>query len=186
MKSQRPISANYDSKRGLLNRFRAYWESEKEHTLARWIVFIGVTLSLTYPIHASAVHVSNARIPESAPGTQMMAAYMTLANTTTKDQVIVGFSSPVFKKIEMHQSSVDAKGMARMRPVSQLVIKPNQRIRLKPNSYHLMLFHPVQHLKVGQLIAITAHFKSKKDMRFDAVVEKRELINGLDHSKHHH
>lgn len=84
--------------------------------------------------------VSDIDIKEQLPGQRMSAGYLTLTNTTNEDIVISRVSSADYQSVEVHESSVE-NGVARMRPVTELVITANSALELRPGGMHLMLMN---------------------------------------------
>jgi copper(I)-binding protein len=80
-------------------------------------------------------------------GAKVAAGYMTIKNTGTEPDRLVGGSTPVAGRFEIHEMSMD-KGVMRMRPLSSgLEIQPGETVELKPSSFHIMtmdLKEPIQ------------------------------------------
>ena len=71
-------------------------------------------------------------------GASTAAGYLKITNTGTTPDRLVGGSSPIAGRVEVHEMSMD-KGVMKMRPVKDgLEIKPGASVELKPGSYHLM------------------------------------------------
>jgi copper(I)-binding protein len=74
-------------------------------------------------------------LPPFQPNT---AAYLTLVNRGDVAIAIVGASSNVAKKVELHTTrKVD--GLMRMEPLQALAVAPGERVELAPGGTHLML-----------------------------------------------
>ncbi len=80
-------------------------------------------------------------VTEPVPGHRMSAAYLSLSNNSRNAIRINRVSSPNFGAVELHESSVE-DGVAKMRPVEELVIAPNSKVALQPGGLHLMLMRP--------------------------------------------
>ncbi len=132
---------------------------------------------------AEGIVIDQARIPTAPPSASVMAAYLSITNKTKESIRISHFSSSAFKKIEVHLSSIDARGIARMRQAAKLVINSSKTLEMKSGSYHLMLFEPLQKIKINDKIPFKLILKSKKEIKFEASVV--ESTNAINH-KHHH
>ncbi len=74
-------------------------------------------------------------LPPFQPNT---AAYLTLVNRGDVAIAIVGASSNVAEKVELHTTrKVD--GLMRMEPLRALAVAPGERVELAPGGTHLML-----------------------------------------------
>jgi periplasmic copper chaperone A len=72
-------------------------------------------------------------------GAKVAAGYLTIKNTGTEPDRLVGVTSPAAGKSEIHEMSMD-KGVMKMRPVPGGVeIKPGETVELKPGSFHIMM-----------------------------------------------
>lgn len=80
-------------------------------------------------------------VTEALPGRMMSAAYLSLSNNSRQAIRINRVSSPNFVTVALHESSIE-DGVAKMRPVEELVIAPGSTIALQPGGLHLMLMQP--------------------------------------------
>jgi copper(I)-binding protein len=104
-------------------------------------------------------------------GTTVGAAYMTLTNKGTEADRLVGGSSPVAGKLEVHEMSM-RNGVMTMRPVEGgLEIKPSQTVVLKPESFHIMLIGLKQPLVKGEHVKATLEFAKAGKVDVDYAVE---------------
>jgi periplasmic copper chaperone A len=92
-------------------------------------------------------------------GAQVAAGYMTITNNGTTPDRLVGGSSDVAGKVEVHEMTMN-QGVMKMRPVKGgLEIKPGQSVELKPGSYHLMLEGLKKPIAPGDHIKATLAFE---------------------------
>ena len=84
------------------------------------------------------------------PGMTTSAAYLTLTNNSDEHVRITTVSSPQYGIVEMHESAVE-NDVARMRKVHELVINPNEALRLQRGGIHLMLMQPVADIETVTL-----------------------------------
>lgn len=93
------------------------------------------------------------------PGAPTAIGYLTITNTGRSSDRLLGGTSPVVSKVEVHQMSMDG-GVMKMRPVEGgLVIPPGQTVKLEPGSYHLMLIGPQRAFAVGERIPVRLRFE---------------------------
>jgi copper(I)-binding protein len=95
--------------------------------------------------------------PAMAGGTGV--GYMTLRNLGKADDALVAASSPLARKVEIHQSMASGS-MASMRPVARLAIRAGGTVTLGPGGYHLMFIGLARPLKPGDALPATLTFAS--------------------------
>jgi periplasmic copper chaperone A len=123
-------------------------------------------LLLSFQVSA-AEHITfvNAWIPEAPPGASVMAGYMEIHNTSSKQIDIISINSTAFKNVEMHQSK-EVDGFAKMLPQKKLSIPGNGKLLLKSGSYHLMLIKPEKWFKHGDKIKLNFTFSNNTQKNF--------------------
>lgn len=85
-------------------------------------------------------------------GAKVAGGYMRITNTGSETDRLVGGSTVVAERFEVHRSTV-TDGVARMEPVTGgLEIPPGQTVELKPGALHAMLVNLRQGLKPGDKI----------------------------------
>jgi copper(I)-binding protein len=85
-------------------------------------------------------------------GAKVGSGYMRITNTGSQPDRLVGGSTVVAERFEVHRSIV-VEGVARMEPVTGgLEIGPGQTVELKPGSLHAMLVNLRQGLKQGETV----------------------------------
>ncbi len=109
------------------------------------------------------------------------AAYMTIQNTGTAADSLLGAASPVATSVEVHETVVMGSpapgasgdgGMMGMQPVARLEIPAGGTVELKPGSFHIMLVGLQQDLKVGDTIEITLTFEKAGEVKVTAQVRE--------------
>ena len=103
------------------------------------------------------------RIPGMAmPGMNMgdtsLAGFMTIKNNGSTDDSLVG-AKVNFAMAMLHQTTMDANGVANMSEVEKIVVPAGQTVELKPGGYHVMFMNPSQELKVGDTVNVTLQFQ---------------------------
>src|SRR5262249_2465843 len=114
-------------------------------------------------------------------GANVAAGYLEITNTGTVSDRLIGGSSGIAGKFEIHEMTMDG-GVMKMRPLEGgIEIPPCQTIKLSPNGYHLMFRNlktpPVQ----DKFFRATLVFEKagKLDLEFD--VEGMGLPGGDPH-----
>jgi len=141
------------------------------------IVFIVAMLGvLVLPAQAADVMVGKLKI--TAPwaratpkGAQVGGGYLTIANTGTTPDRLLGGASAVAKEVQVHEMTM-ANGVMKMRPVAGgLEIKPGQTVTLKPGGYHLMFVGLGRQLQQGERFTVTLQFAKSGKVAVDFTTE---------------
>jgi len=104
-------------------------------------------------------------------GATVAAGYMKIKNTGTEPDRLVGGSTPVAGKFEIHEMSMD-KGIMRMRPLpAGLEIKPGETVELKPSGTHIMMMDVKQPIVRGKPFAGSLTFEKAGSVDVDFAVE---------------
>ena len=109
---------------------------------------------------------SSARSKSSIPGpaqrrkgASVGGGYMKITNNGTAPDRLIGGSSPIAGRFEVHEMSMD-NGVMRMRPLKDgLEIKPGQTVELKPGSFHVMFVDLKEPIKEGDRVKGTLVFE---------------------------
>jgi len=86
------------------------------------------------------------------------AAYVTVRNTGTAMDRLVGIRTPVAARAELHTHSMD-KGIMRMRQLSAIEIHPGAPAVMRPGGNHIMLIGLTSRLRKGGMVALTLVFE---------------------------
>lgn len=132
-----------------------------------------VAASLALPAYAEDVTIGPLKI--SAPwaratpkGASVGGGYMTITNTGTAPDRLIGGATEISSRFEIHEMSMD-NGVMKMRQLGQgLEIKPGQKVELKPGGYHVMFMGVKQQLMQGESFKATLQFEKagKVDVSF--------------------
>jgi copper(I)-binding protein len=101
-------------------------------------------------------------------GAQVGGGYLKITNTGSAPDRLIGGTSPVSAKFEVHEMSMDG-GVMKMRALDKgLEIKPGQTVELKPGGYHVMFVNLNQPLEPGKPFAAALQFEKagKVDVEF--------------------
>jgi copper(I)-binding protein len=74
--------------------------------------------------------------------------------TSRPGGVLIGASSPVAGRVEVHQMMMEGNTM-KMRPVDKLDLPAGKRVMLAPGGYHLMLLDLKKTLQAGTVVPLT-------------------------------
>ena len=94
----------------------------------------------------------------TAPGMSMGVAYLSITNHGKSADALVGASSPLADKVELHETSI-VDGMARMRPLSEIVLPAGATVKIEPGGIHLMLVGLKAPLERGKTVPLVLDFR---------------------------
>jgi copper(I)-binding protein len=137
-------------------------------------MFVAMLASGTVkPVQAKDITIGGLKI--SAPwtratpkGASVGGGYMTITNTGSTADRLVGGATNMSSRFEIHEMSMD-NGVMKMRPLANgIEIKPGQTVEFKPGSYHVMFVGLKGALEQGQLLKATLEFEKagKVDVEF--------------------
>jgi periplasmic copper chaperone A len=125
-------------------------------------------------------------------GAKVAAGYMTIKNTGTEPDRLVGGSTPVAGGFTVHEMTMD-NGVMKMRPLpSGLEIKPGETVELKPGSFHIMMTDLKGLIQRGKPFKATLKFEKAGDVDVDFAVEAAGATSAAasapdaHHDMHHH
>ena len=132
-------------------------------TRTTFVVAAVLAACVAMPAQAEDVTVGSLKI--SAPwaratpkGASVGAGYFTITNTGTAPDRLVGGSTDISSRFEVHEMTMD-NGVMKMRPVAGgIEIKPGQTVELNPGGYHVMFVGLKRQLKQGEQFKATLNF----------------------------
>lgn len=113
------------------------------------------------------------------PGAAVAAGYMEIRNSGARPDRLVGASTPVAERVELHLTVREGEVM-RMREIPQLEVPARQRVTLRPAGAHFMIVGLRKPLAKGEQVPLTLRFE-----RAGALQVMLEVQAG-DSSKPHH
>ena len=114
-------------------------------------------------------------------GSEVAGGYMTLTNTGTEPDRLIGGSNAFAGKFEIHEMSMDG-GVMKMRMMPKGIgIKPGQTVEFKPGSYHLMFVGLKQPFEKGKRVKGTLQFEKAGTVDVEYAVEAIGGTPGKDH-----
>lgn len=143
--------------------------------MLRRTVLAGLFATVATPVIAQprvrgpSVLIESAWIRLPPPGAPTAAAYMTIHNRARRPDRLLGASSPVAQRVEIHEMSM-AGGVMRMRAVPTLAMTAGGEVAFTPGGLHLMFIGLRRPLRAGQRVPVTLRFEREGDRRVEAVV----------------
>jgi periplasmic copper chaperone A len=141
------------------------------------------------PVQAEDVTVGGLKISASwaratPKGASVGGGYMTITNTGTAPDRLIGGSTDVARSFEVHEMTMDG-GVMKMRAVAGgIEIKPGQAVTFDPSGYHIMLVGLKEQLKQGDHFKATLQFAEAGKVDVDFTIEGigATTAGGHDHT----
>ena len=146
----------------------------------------GAASALDYKV--GALEIENPWSRAVPKGAKVAAGYVKIKNTGTEPDRLVGGSTPVAGRFEIHEMSMD-KGVMKMRPLpSGLEIKPGETVELKPSSFHIMMMDLQQPIQRGKPFKASLMFEKAGavDVEFTVEAVGATPAAASAHDAHHH
>ena len=156
-------------------------------TRITFVLAVILTAALTMTAQAEDVTAGSLKI--SAPwtratprGASVGGGYLTIANTGTAPDRLVGGASDVSSRFEIHEMSMDG-GVMRMRAMPKgIEIKPGETVVFKPGGYHVMFMGIKQPFEQGKRVKATLEFEKAGKVELDFAVEGVGAQTGGGHT----
>jgi len=154
-------------------------------TVARALILV---VGLNSPVVAETIGVGAIEIHKpwvraSLGGAPNSAAYMRIETTAAEPDRLVGGSTPVAGRVELHTHVMEG-GIAKMRPVAAIEVAPGAPAVLAPGGLHVMLVGLTRPLEEGTTVPLTLRFETAGEVTFDVPVEG--LRGGMSHGEMGH
>jgi len=104
-------------------------------------------------------------------GAQVGGGFLTITNSGKEADRLVGGSSSVAGKLEVHEMAMEGDVMKMRALKSGMEIKPGDTVTLKPGGYHVMFMELKQPLKAGEKFKGTLEFEKAGKVDVEYTVE---------------
>jgi len=126
------------------------------------------------------LQIIHAHIPLPAKGAMAAGGFMEIVNTGTETERLIGLEVD-FATAHLHQTVVDAAGVAAMNPVEAIEIPPGASVALEHGGYHVMLMGLNRTLAVGDMLPGVLIFEHQGRVEIEFMVDPRD--GSMDHGR---
>ena len=141
--------------------------------------------ALAHEFQQDDVRVAHPFALPAPPGARNGAAYVDISVEGDTPAILVGATSPIGDKVEIHNMSMEGD-MMKMRRVDELTIEPGEPLTMRPGGgYHLMLLGLQQPLEDGDSFPLTLEFEKRGELDVEVWVQPAEQGSN-DADAHHH
>jgi hypothetical protein len=128
------------------------------------------------PAWAVDVTITDAWARATMPGQKVSGAYMQIRSDA--DARLVGASSPVVPRVEVHEMKMDGDVM-RMREVQAIELPRGKTVTLAPGGYHVMLMNLQKPIAAGDVIPLRLVIEADgKRQTVEVKAEARAAMGG--------
>ena len=146
--------------------------------LSMLICVLVVPVSILYA--GDSLLVQDAWVLEAPPGMKVMAAYMTIKNSSENSYELSGISSAQFERVEMHRTIIENE-QARMERQNRMTVNAGDTLKFEPGGSHLMLFNPEVRLKSGDEVDLSLKLNNGIILDVKAQVRKHSEMHSKEH-----
>lgn len=118
---------------------------------------------------SASITITDAWVRPAAVGAQT-AAYLTIKNTGSAPEALVGVTAADASMAGLHQTSTDASGMTGMSPVDEIAIPAGGSVALAPGGFHVMLMGLKRELATGGTVTLRLTFRGAGTVTVEAAV----------------
>lgn len=112
---------------------------------------------------------------------QSAAAFFRIENVGDQDDRLIGASSPIAKKVELH-THIMADGVARMRPIEGGIALPEAGMHeLARGGDHVMFMGLNTHPANGDMVEVTLSFEKAGDITVEIPVDNERTGSAMGH-----
>ena len=145
--------------------------------------------AFAHDYHAGDVYVDHPYARATVAGQTSGAAYLMLENKGKQSDTLISAQSPAARSVEIHTMSMSADHVMRMREVSGIELKPQEKVAMLPgNGYHIMLIGLKAPLKAGDKFPLTLTFRQAGKIETSIWVEdgkKKDADANREEHQHH-
>jgi uncharacterized protein YcnI/copper(I)-binding protein len=123
---------------------------------------------------------------EPPKGARVAGGFISITNTGSQPERLIGGSAPFAKRFEVHEMAV-VQGVMRMREIAGgLVIRPGETVELKPGGLHVMFMDITEAPVAGRTVKTTLRFERAGPIEIDVAVTAPAAGGGHGHGGHKH
>ena len=122
------------------------------------------------PVIAGDLEITGAFSRATLPNAPVGAGYLTITNTGTSDDRLVGASSPVAGMTQIHQMKMEGDVMKMNEVEGGLIIPAGQSVTLAPGGFHVMFMQLAQQLTEGSTVPLTLTFEQAGTVALELMV----------------
>ncbi len=141
------------------------------HYLAAAMLPLTSVVALAHDFTVGPLKIDHPWTRATPGGAKVAGGYLTIQNSGSAPDRLIGGASDVAGRIEIHEMAVK-DGIMTMRPLDAgLEIKPGAKAELKPGGYHIMFMELKRPLKEGEAVKGTLQFEKAGTVAVEFAVQ---------------
>ncbi len=137
------------------------------------------------PVTAGALEISGGFSRATLPNAPVGGGFMTITNTGSEDDRLIGASSSVAGHMEVHEMAMEGDVMKMRELADGLPIPAGARVELKPGGFHIMFMELQEPLVEGEMVTVTLTFEKAGEVEVPLMIGKMNA-KGHDHGSMDH
>ena len=142
-------------------------------------------LANAHDYQVGALHIEHPWSRAMPPVAPTAAAYFVVHNQGSAADRLLGVSTPLAAKAELHEH-LHADGLMKMQQVQSVAIPAGGEVRFAPMGYHVMLFGLQQQAKDGERFPLTLRFEKAGEVQVEVVVRTEAPVADAGQGHEHH
>jgi copper(I)-binding protein len=152
-------------------------------TLLGLALILPAILAQAHEYEVGQLHIDHPWSRAMPPVAPSAAAYFVVHNKGSEADRLLGASTPVAGKAELHEH-VHQDGVMKMQQVQDVAIPAGGEVKFEPMGYHVMLFNLKQQARDGERFPLTLTFEKAGSVEVEVAVQQ-EAPAGHDHAAGH-
>ncbi|PZQ99474.1 MAG: hypothetical protein DI533_02040 [Cereibacter sphaeroides] len=129
------------------------------------------TAAYAHEFKAGDLEIIHPNIPAPAATARTAAGYLSVKNNGSAPDTLIGITADFAKMSTLHESRVDANGMATMSGMKTLEIPAGSMVSFASGSLHIMFMGLKKPLAEGAMLPATLKFRNAGDVAIEFKVE---------------
>ncbi len=155
-----------------------------KHLLVAATLLAAVSWASAHEFQLGPIKIGHPWARPTLAGQSVGGAYLSLHNTGTAPDRLLGATSAASTTVEVHEMRMQGDVM-RMREVDGLALAPGKTVKLEPGGYHLMLVGLKVPLKLGDKLPLTLRFEKAGSVDVLLFVESKPAATQAEHQHDH-
>lgn len=123
------------------------------------VASLAASAAMAHGYRSGALSIQQPWSRETAVGQAVGGGFLTIANSSARDDRLLSGTSPVAAEVQLHTMTLDG-GVMRMRQVTDGIAVPAKgSVELKPGGYHIMFMGLKRQLRQGERFPVTLRFQ---------------------------
>ncbi|KKB08365.1 hypothetical protein VE26_15535 [Devosia chinhatensis] len=133
------------------------------------------------PVTIGAIEISGAFTRATLPNAPVAGGFMTITNTGTEDDRLVGVETGIAKEGQIHEMAMEGDVMKMRQLTDGLLIPAGESVSLAPGGYHLMFMGLNAAIAEGDAVPVTLIFEKAGTITLDLMAGGTAASQAMGH-----